>query len=163
METRKILRNLSLLVLLFSGFSNLSAQYEEAAIKELIREAYENGYHNDGIVRNLELGFSPNFRSVTIEDGIPKIESLNDWMNQVNNAKSRGAYPVEGSERYSIFYHRLDLNGDVAHAKINLRKGGTPVALEYLEIYKSRGGWLILSLTRIPMTGNKDLMGMKAH
>lgn len=151
METRKILRNLSLLILLFSGFCNLSAQYEEAAIKEVIREAYENGFHNEGITRNLELGFSPEFRAVNIIDGDLKIESLQDWIQQVETSKARGRYPVEGSDRYSIFYHRLDLNGNIAHAKINLKKGGTPVALEYIEVFKSPTGWVILSLTRIPL------------
>jgi hypothetical protein len=161
METRKILRILFLILLIFSGGKGLYAQYEEAAIKEVIREAYENGYHNEGIARNLELGFSPEFRAVNIVDGALKIQDLQDWINEVNSGNARSSYPAEGKERYSIFYHRLDLNGNIAHAKINLKKGGTPVALEYIEIFKSPTGWVILSLTRIPMDNSESLTGMK--
>lgn len=142
-----------ILAMLIAGlpFSNLNAQYEEAAIKELIREAYENGYLNEGIVRNLELGFSPEFRSVRIVDGVARTAVRADWMNEVERRKARREYPLADSERYSIFYHRLEINGQVAHVKINLKKNGEPVALQYLEIYKSPTGWLILGITSIPL------------
>ncbi len=144
------------IVLLICGLSFIlpfggKAQYEEAAIKELLREAYENGYHNSGIVRNLELGFSPDFREVTIKEGVPEFRNLSDWMADVQRGVSQNIFPLEGDERYSIFYHRLDINGDLAHIKLNLKRGGKPVSLEYVEVYKSKSGWLILSMTRVPM------------
>ena len=142
-------KTIILLLFAFGGHA-IHAQYEEAAIKELLREAYENGYYNSGIPRNLELGFSPEFREVSIVEGVPKFRNLNDWITDVNTNISKGVYPNEGPLKYSIFYHRIDLNGDLAHIKLNLKQGGKVVAVEYLELYKSSGGWLILSLTRIP-------------
>lgn len=151
MKATKIIRPLIFALLAVLSANVIKAQYEEAAIKELLREAYENGYYNSGIVRNLELGLSPKFREVTIEEGVLSFRYLNDWMQDVNIGQSLGRYPKEGSEMYSIFYHRLDLNGDLAHIKVNIKKGGQSVALEYIEVYNSPTGWLILSITRIPM------------
>lgn len=152
MELNRYTRPLIIVLLaLITATTGLKAQYEEAAIKELLREAYENGYYNSGIVRNLELGFSPDFREVTIEDGVPRYRYLPDWIQDVNNGLAKSLYPAEGKERYSIYYHRFDISGDLAHIKVNLKKGGKPIALEYIEVYKSPNGWLILSMTRVPM------------
>ena len=124
-----------------------TAQYEEAAIKEVIREAYENGYHNEGVLRNLELGFSPEFRSVEIKDGVPVLLDLGACMADVEANHAKGVYPRKGQDRRNLFYHRLEIDGNIAHVKLNLKQGGETIAVEYLELFKSPGGWLILSIT----------------
>ncbi|MDZ7848988.1 MAG: nuclear transport factor 2 family protein [Owenweeksia sp.] len=125
----------------------LRGQYEEAAIRELLREAYVNGAYNEGILRNMELGFSPHFRSISLVDGENKIKSLNTWMNEVERAKAANQYPREKGYRITLHYHRIEINGNQANVKVNRMVGGKPVAIEYFDLFKYGTGWLIVNLS----------------
>ena len=138
---------LAILCVSLLGASPLRAQLEEAAIREVILEAYVNGAYNEGILRNMELGFSPDFESISLENGNTKVLTLQEWMQQVKQQQGKGRFPLQKSDRVSVHYHRIDINGNQANVKLNRMVGGKPVAVEYLDLYKHPGGWLIVNKT----------------
>lgn len=142
----------SLIILLSSLLlAPLFAQDEDAAIREVILEAYINGVYNDGIPRNIELGFSTDFRSVDLVDKQTKVRPLSHWQRQVQRQLNRGDYPRGENNRVSAQYHRIEINGRQAMVKLNRLEGGKAVAVEYLVLFRYPEGWMILSLYSHPL------------
>lgn len=139
-----------LLVALFLslGSSSLFAQYEEEAIKEVILEAYVNGVYNEGVLRNIKLGFSEKFQAFEIDkDGNMSVQNLEEWKAEVHERIIDGKYPVSGTEKVSLRYHNVDIFRNMAHVKITFLIGNQTYAREVLTLYQSPKGWLILNKT----------------
>ena len=131
------------------GFSFLSfGQYEKEAVEEVILEAYVNGAYNDGIVRNMELGFSEHFQAFEIDkDGNTSVLNLKEWMARVAADKEAGKYPLSAEDHVSIQYQNIDIYKNVAQVKLLFKVGNKPYAREALTLYQSPKGWLILTKT----------------
>jgi hypothetical protein len=135
-----------LLALLISP--SIFAQYEEEAIKEVILEAYVNGVYNEGVLRNIDLGFSPLFQAFEIDkDGKLSVRNLEEWKAEVQGKISDGSYPVSGTEKVSLKYHKVDIFRNMAHVKLTFKIGNQTYAREVLTLYHSPKGWLILTKT----------------
>lgn len=142
------MKNILLGVFLFAGLSNVYGQYEEEAIKEVILEAYVNGVYNEGVLRNIKLGFSEKFQAFEIDkDGELSVQNLEEWKNGVGAKIKEGSYPVSATEKVSLKYHKIDIFRNMAHVKITFKIGNQTYAREVLTLYKSPSGWLILTKT----------------
>lgn len=143
---------------LLLGLISLSsfAQYEEEAIKEVILEAYVNGVYNEGVLRNIKLGFSEKFQAFEIDkDGNMSVQNLEEWKAEVDQRIKDGKYPVSGTEKVSLRYHNVDIFRNMAHVKITFLIGNQTYAREVLTLYKSPRGWLILNKTFQKQTSSK--------
>jgi|TARA_R110002072_G_scaffold95446_5_gene210369 hypothetical protein len=140
-------------VLSFPSF----AQYEEEAIKEVILEAYVNGVYNEGVLRNIKLGFSEKFQAFEIDkDGNMSVQNLEQWKAEVEKRIKDGKYPVSATEKVSLRYHNVDIFRNMAHVKITFLIGNQTYAREVLTLYKSPKGWLILTKTFQKQTSSKS-------
>lgn len=138
------------------GSHSLIAQYEEEAIKEVILEAYVNGVYNEGVIRNIKLGFSDQFQAFEIDqDGNMSVQNLEEWKAEVESKIKDGNYPVSGTEKVSLRYHNVDIFRNMAHVKITFLIGNRTYAREVLTLYKSPKGWLILTKTFQKQTSSK--------
>lgn len=138
-----------LTICLFSlATSSLFGQYEEEAIKEVVLEAYVNGVYNEGVLRNIDLGFSPKFQAFEIdENGELSVQNLEEWKAEVQAKIDAGNYPVSATEKVSLRYHKVDIFRNMAHVKITFLIGNKTYAREVLTLYHSPKGWLILTKT----------------
>lgn len=139
------MKKLLLLILVLSGLG-LQAQYEQEAIEEVVLEAMINGAYNEGIIRNMELGFSDEFTTyITDENGNLRTFSLQEWINQVEQKQQTGTYPLPQEEKVSVRYLRFDIAHNIAYVKLNFLKGNKPQHEEFMVLVHSPTGWLILS------------------
>jgi hypothetical protein len=138
---------LSLSFILLSTLSSL-AQYEEEAIQEVILEAYVNGVYNEGVLRNIDLGFSERFQAFEIDaDKQVSVRNLSEWKADVQQKIDEGKYPVSPTEKVSLKYHKVEIFKNMAHVKLSFRINNETYAREVLTLYRSPGGWLILTKT----------------
>lgn len=137
------------IVLLFIGFNALHAQNEEvAAIKEVIQEAYVDGFFNDGYLRSVELSFSEHFESIgLLENDQTKIETVEDWMAEVRRKKASGYYPAPPEDHVTVKYLHVEISRTVANVKLEFSVGGKPKYIDFLALYKFSGGWKIVNRT----------------
>lgn len=151
-----MLNKLIITLLIGLGSSSVYAQYEEEAIKEVILEAYVNGVYNEGVVRNIKLGFSEKFQAFEIDkDGNMLVQNLEEWKAEVEQKIKEGKYPVSGTEKVSLRYHNVDIFRNMAHVKITFLIGNQTYAREVLTLYQSPKGWLILTKTFQKQTSSK--------
>lgn len=151
-----MLNKLFITLLMALGSNALFGQYEEEAIKEVILEAYVNGVYNEGVVRNIKLGFSEKFQAFEIDkDGNMSVQNLEEWKAEVEQKIKEGKYPVSGTEKVSLRYHNVDIFRNMAHVKITFLIGNQTYAREVLTLYHSPKGWLILTKTFQKQTSSK--------
>ncbi len=152
-----MLNKIIFIVFLSLGSHSIFAQYEEEAIKEVILEAYVNGVYNEGVIRNIKLGFSDKFQAFEIDkDGNMSVQNLEGWKAEVEQKIKEGKYPVSGTEKVSLRYHNVDIFRNMAHVKITFLIGNKTYAREVLTLYKSPKGWLILNKTFQKQTSSKS-------
>ncbi len=135
------------LLLLLSPLG-LLAQYEKEAIEEVILEAYINGSYNVGIPRNIELGFSEEFRSMVLVEGDSVITSdYQDWLTQVRQAMANGSIPPPADQKVSLHYQRIDVIQDMAQVKLGFMRGNKHLRTEYLTLFHFSSGWKLVART----------------
>lgn len=136
------------LVLFLSLGTSLFAQYEEEAIKEVVLEAYVNGVYNEGVLRNIDLGFSEHFQAFEVDsDGQISVQNLTEWKKAVQDKITNGEYPVSATEKVSLRYHKVEIFKNMAHVKLSFLIGNQTYAREVLTLFHSPKGWLILTKT----------------
>lgn len=148
------MKNPTLVVVLLLLVSIASAQRNNprqvnpdvAAIEEVILEAYVNGFLNDGIPRNIELGYSPEFKSVgMMEDGRTLVQTYEGLMARVKQSGANGQYPLQDQNRISVNYLKMEVVGAAATVKLELRQNNELLYTDMLGLYKFPTGWLIVN------------------
>lgn len=118
---------------------------QQDAIKEVIKEAYVDGVFNEGNLRNIELGFSEDFKMLSLENNKVKTISRADWMQRVKANQAAGKYPPAAQERVRVDYLSVDVEGDVAVAKLRFYRGNKLEYIDFITLYRFEEGWKLIS------------------
>lgn len=115
------------------------------AIKEVIKEAYVDGVFNEGNLRNIELGFSEDFEMLSFEGNQVKSTSRADWMQRVKANQAAGKYPPVAQEMVRVDYLSIDVEGDVAMAKLRFYRGNKLEYIDFITLFHFEEGWKLVS------------------
>lgn len=135
---------------LLSGilFSAKAQVNDVAAIKEVIQEAYVDGFFNEGYLRSIELSFSKHFESIgLLENDSTLVETIDEWIAEVKRKQANGHYPAPPAEHVTVKYLHFEVSRSVANVKLEFLVGGKPKYIDFLALYKFSGGWKIVNRT----------------
>jgi len=120
---------------------SLSAQYEREAIEEVINEAYVNGSFNNINLRNIELGFSTDFRREVLNDNDAlEVAGYYDWLREVKKRQNNSSGSV------SVRYLRNDIRRGIARVVLQFLIDNKTVRNEYFTLMEFPEGWKIVSI-----------------
>lgn len=144
------MKNLGSLVLVLIAIQLPAQGFREnprAAIEEVILEAYVRGVFNEGIVRNVELGFAPKFSMLVFEDNLVKVVSREQWIESIRAKKAAGHYPAPAKERVRVEFVDIDIHDYVASAKLRFYRGNKLRYIDFIDLYRFEEGWKIVGKT----------------
>jgi len=120
---------------------------EKDAVKKVIQSAYIDGLHNKGELKEIEKGFHPGFVLLGIKDNSLTQYPIYAWIESFNKRKKDDPSPLKPEQKMICEYLQIDITGNAAMAKINLKKNDVLIFTDYLLLYKFEDGWKIVSKT----------------
>lgn len=118
---------------------------EELKIKEVIQNAYVDGLQNNGDVKNIEKGFHPGFNLLGINDNMLTKFPIYSWIESFNKRKAKNPSVAAEEKLITCDYLLIDITGNAAMAKIQLKRNSELLFTDYLQLYKFDEGWKIVS------------------
>ncbi len=118
---------------------------EELKIKEVIQNAYVDGLQNNGDVKNIEKGFHPGFNLLGINDNMLTKFPIYSWIESFNKRKAKNPSVPAEEKLITCDYLLIDITGNAAMAKIQLKRNSELLFTDYLQLYKFDEGWKIVS------------------
>lgn len=116
---------------------------EEKKIKELINKAYVDGIHNNGNLDDTRNGFHPDFEMFINRNGNFSKLSINDWIKRIE--ANRAKNPNQAIAKAEADFIFIDITGNTASVKLELKKEGKTIFTDYLFLYKINDQWKIVS------------------
>lgn len=113
---------------------------DEAAIKQLVQEAYVDGLLNLKDLEKTRAGFHPDFVLLGLRNGNLTRYPIADWIASAEQRKAEGSQPPETT----IKAISIDVTGTAAAVKLELNRAGKHVYTDYLSLYKFNDGWKIV-------------------
>jgi hypothetical protein len=126
-------------MLMLSGAFPVRAQEasDEAAIKQLVQQAYVDGLLNLGDLEKTRVGFHPDFVLLGLRNGQLTKFPIADWIASAEKQKTAGQKPpVTTIQKITI-----DITGTAATVKLELTRAGKLVYTDYLSLYRFGDGW----------------------
>lgn len=120
---------------------------EKDAVKKVIQTAYIDGLHNKGELSDVEKGFHPGFVLLGIKDNSLTQYPIYTWIESFNKRKKDDPSPLKPEQKMVCEYLQIDITGNAAMAKINLKRNEQLIFTDYLLLYKFEDGWRIVSKT----------------
>lgn len=127
----------------------LSAQDNDlAAIEELIQEAYLDGAYNERVERNVNLGFSAEFKAYYWDEIGQKLrtEDLSDWLERIRQNPGDLGQQVPGNEVYRHKIISSKVYRSTAQIHLHLYQGKELLGTRYCTLFKYPEGWKIAIL-----------------
>ena len=113
---------------------------DEAAIKQLVQQAYVDGLLNLGDLEKTRAGFHLDFVLLGLRNGQLTKFPIADWIASAEKQKTAGQKPpVTAIQKITI-----DITGTAAAVKLELTRAGKLVYTDYLSLYKFGDGWKIV-------------------
>ena len=113
---------------------------DEAAIKQLVQQAYVDGLLNLGDLEKTRSGFHPDFVLLGLRNGQLTRFPIADWIASAEKQKVAGQKPPSTIiQKISV-----DITGTAAAVKLELVRAGKLVYTDYLSLYKFNDGWKIV-------------------
>ena len=113
---------------------------DEAAIKQLVQQAYVDGLLNLGDLEKTRSGFHPDFVLLGLRNGQLTRFPIADWIASAEKQKAAGQKPPSTTiQKISV-----DITGTAAAVKLELVRAGKLVYTDYLSLYKFNDGWKIV-------------------
>jgi hypothetical protein len=114
------------------------------AVKAVVQTAYVEGVHSRLDPAAMRRGFHPDFRMLVLREGALQAVSLEEWIERLGRRA-----PAPGGARPSIEadFSALDVTGNAAAVRLELRRDGKHVFTDYLSLYRFADGWRIVSKT----------------
>ena len=113
---------------------------DEAAIKQLVQQAYVDGLLNLGDLEKTRSGFHPDFVLLGLRNGQLTRFPIADWIASAEKQKAAGQKPPSTTiQKISV-----DITGTAAAVKLELTRAGKLVYTDYLSLYKFNDGWKIV-------------------
>ena len=113
---------------------------DEAAIKQLVQQAYVDGLLNLGDLDKTRAGFHPDFVLLGLRNGQLTRFAIADWIASAEKQKTAGQKPPATTVQKIT----IDITGTAAAAKLELARAGKLVYTDYLSLYKFGDGWKIV-------------------
>lgn len=113
---------------------------DEAAIKQLVQQAYVDGLLNLGDLEKTRAGFHPDFVLLGLRNGQLTRFPIADWIASAEKQKAAGQKPPLTTIRKIS----VDITGTAAAVRLELDRAGKLVYTDYLSLYKFADGWKIV-------------------
>jgi hypothetical protein len=113
---------------------------DEGAIKALVQTAYVDGLMNLGDLEKTRAGFHPDFVLLGVQDGKLTRLPIADWIAGKEKQKAQGQKPPLTVCKFLL----VDVTGNAAAVKLELRLNGRHVFTDYLSLYKFPDGWKVV-------------------
>ncbi|MCK7478198.1 MAG: nuclear transport factor 2 family protein [Candidatus Moduliflexus flocculans] len=113
---------------------------DEAAIKQLVQQAYVDGLLNLGDLEQTRAGFHPDFVLLGLRNGQLTRFPIADWIASAEKQKAAGQNPPPTTIRKIS----VDITGTAAAVRLELDRAGKLVYTDYLSLYKFADGWKIV-------------------
>jgi hypothetical protein len=113
---------------------------DEAAIKQLVQQAYVDGLLNLGDLERTRAGFHPDFVLLGLRNGQLTRFPIADWIASAEKQKAAGQKPPLTTIRKIS----VDITGTAAAVRLELDRAGKLVYTDYLSLYKFADGWKIV-------------------
>jgi len=122
------------------------AEKEKQAIQQVIQSAYIDGIHNLGDIEDIRKGFHPGFNllGVNANNQLTKYP-IYSWIQSVEKKKEKNPGGLPEEQKITCKYNKIDLTGNAAQAEIELYRKGEKLFTDYLQLYKFKEGWRIVS------------------
>jgi hypothetical protein len=115
------------------------------AVKAVVHSAYVEGVHAHPDSAAMRRGFHPDFRMLVLKDGALTAVPLEDWIARME--KSRASNPGAVLPKIEADFTSVDVTGNAATVRLELRRDGKHVFTDYLALYRFADGWKIVSKT----------------
>lgn len=117
---------------------------EEKAVKTVIEESYFNGAYNACDTKTMAKGFHKDFAIFYAEGGdtLGKY-AIGDWITGIEKRKSSATFDPKKHEWSGQFIF-VDVTGNSAVAKVEMRKANKLIYTDYLSLIKFESGWKIV-------------------
>jgi hypothetical protein len=131
-------------LLLMSTSTMLAGGGEGDAVAGVIKSAYFNGAFNDLDTVSMEKGFHPDFAIFSAKGKELGKYPIDVWISGIEKKKKDPNFdPKKAVMDCKIT--KLDVTGNCASAKVELRKMGKLIFTDYLSLLKFDDGWKIVA------------------
>lgn len=115
-----------------------------AAVRDVVNSAYCNGAYNALDTVAMARGFHPGF--AIISPGADQLEryTIAEWIAAIEKRKSAPGFDIATAKR-TCQLNSVDVTGDVANVKMEVRKDGARIYTDYLFLLRFADGWKIVS------------------
>jgi ketosteroid isomerase-like protein len=122
-----------------------AAPADKEAVQAVVQSAYVQGVHAQPDPAAMRRGFHPDFRMLVLRDGSLSAVTLEEWLARMEKASKDNP----GAARPSIAadFTAIDVTGNAATVRLELRRDGKHVFTDYLSLYRFADGWKIVSKT----------------
>ena len=124
--------------------STTAAFTDVAAVRDLVNSAYCNGAYNALDTVAMARGFHPGFAISSA--GTDQLEryTIAEWIAAIEKRKSVPGFDIATAKR-ECRLSSVDVTGDVANVKMEVRKDGVLIYTDYLFLLRFADGWKIVS------------------
>jgi hypothetical protein len=121
------------------------APSEEAAIRQVVLDAYIDGIHNFKDAAAIRKGFDPGFEMLVAKDGKLEKLPLEAWIERLGTtAEAAAAARAKGARPTTAEFARVEVAGTAAFCRLEVSRDGKHVFTDFLALYKLADGWKIV-------------------
>lgn len=113
----------------------------EAAVRQVLVDAYVSGVHVDRDPEAVRRGFHPDFVMLAYDDGELVDVSLQAWLDHMG----LDGVPTTDAIRHS--FRSVDVTGNAAMAIMEIHENGTHIYTDFFSLYRFPDGWRIVGKT----------------
>lgn len=121
-----------------------TASSDDAAVRDLVHRAYCNGAYNALDTDAMAQGFHPEFAIISAGGDALERYTISKWIAAIDKRKSAPGFDPASAKR-QCYLTSVDVTGDVANVKMEVRKDGTRIYTDYLFLLRFADGWKIVS------------------
>jgi hypothetical protein len=118
---------------------------DQAAVIQVVSDAYVDGIHNYRDVAAIRKGFHPEFEMLVLQDGKLEKLPLAKWIESIEAGNAKTPPPAAGSPRTTTAtFPVVEVAGTAAMCEVHLSRGGRQVFTDFLLLYRFEDGWKIV-------------------
>lgn len=119
-------------------------QPEDAAVKQVVLDAYVNGVHASPDAAAMRRGFHPDFRMLVLSDGKMNAVTLDEWAGRIEKSAAAATGP---RPKIDHEFTDVDVVGSAATVRVEISRDGRHTFTDFLSLYRFADGWKIVGKT----------------
>lgn len=127
-----------------SASTTAAAFSDAAAVRDVVNSAYCNGAYNALDTVAMARGFHPGFAIISAGADALERYTISEWIAAIEKRKSAAGFDIATAKR-ACHLSSVDVTGDVANVKMEVRKDGALIYTDYLFLLRFADGWKIVS------------------